>query len=113
MFLNSCFRSIAIGLCLFVIFLSSCSAPPGNAEDGKRWFLKNNCSACHGPHGNDGKVVNIAGIKMGFGSFVRKLRTTDAPIMPYFSESKVSQQDAADIYSYLKSVPRLPSKETL
>ncbi len=102
--LTSRLPGLAIVLLLFVSFISSCSAPPGNATDGKRWFLMNNCSACHGPHGNDGRAANIAGIKMGFSSFVRKLRTTDAPIMPYFPESKVSKQDVADIYAYLKSM---------
>jgi hypothetical protein len=41
---------------------------------------------------------------MSFSSFVRKLRTTDAPIMPPFPESKLSKQDAADIYAYLQSI---------
>ena len=53
--------------------------------------------------GNDGRAVDIAGIDMGFGSFVRILRRTDTPIMPHFPESKISKQDAADIYAYLKS----------
>ena len=98
-------RILTIGfflLCLF--FFGGCSAPPGNPTDGERWFLMNNCSSCHGPHGNDGRAVNIAGLKMGFSGFVRKLRTTDAPIMPPFPESKVSKQDAADMYAYLQSI---------
>ncbi len=71
----------------------------------------NNCSACHGPHGNDGRAPNIAGLKMGFTSFIRKLRTEDAPIMPYFPESKVSKQDAADIYAYLQTLPHKKVRE--
>ncbi|MCP4342235.1 MAG: cytochrome c [Desulfobulbaceae bacterium] len=67
--------------------------------------MMHNCSSCHGPHGNDGRAVNIAGLKMGFGSFVRKLRKTDTPIMPSFPATKVSEQDVADIYAYLKSMP--------
>jgi len=90
-------------LFLHLIVFNGCSAPPGNPADGKRWYMMNNCSSCHGPHGNDGRAANIAGIDMAFGSFVKKLRTTDAPIMPAFPESKVSRQDAADIYAYLKS----------
>jgi mono/diheme cytochrome c family protein len=93
------------GILLFsLIYLSGCSAPAGDPENGKRWYMMHNCFSCHGPNGNDGRAVNIAGIQMSFGSFVRKLRTTDAPIMPAFPESKISKQDAADIYSYLKSV---------
>jgi len=92
-------------LIFFCLVLSAgCSAPPGNPADGQRWYLMNNCSACHGPHGNDGRAVNIAGLDMSFSSFVRRLRTTGAPIMPPFPETKVSKQDAADIYAYLQSI---------
>ncbi len=86
-----------------LMVVSSCSAKPGDAEAGKKWYAMHNCGSCHGPHGNDGRAVSIAGLDMGFGSFVRKLRKTDAPIMPAFPESKISEQDAADIYAYLKS----------
>ncbi len=89
---------------LGTLFLSGCGAPDGNSENGKRWYSMHNCSACHGIHGNDGRAVDVAGIDMSFGSFTRVLRRTDAPIMPHFPESKISQQDAADIYAYLKSV---------
>ncbi len=87
----------------FVIFICGCSGPAGDPANGKRWYMMHNCSSCHGPTGNDGRAANIAGVNMSFGSFVSKLRTTDAPIMPPFPESKISEQDAADIYSYLKT----------
>jgi mono/diheme cytochrome c family protein len=95
------FLPIFLVCSLFV--LAACSAPPGNPEEGKKWFMMHNCSSCHGPHGNDGKAPHIAGLDMGFQSFLRKLRTTDAPIMPPFPESILSKQDAADIYAFLKS----------
>lgn len=87
------------------ITLSACEGTPaGNVADGKRWFAMQNCSACHGPNANDGDAVNIANLDQSFGSFLRKLRTKDAPIMPPFPEEKVSKQDAADIYAFLKSL---------
>ena len=66
--------------------------------------MMNNCNSCHGQDGVGGRAPKIAGLDMSFGSFLRKLRKTDAPIMPSFPESKVSKQDAADIYAYLKSM---------
>ncbi len=87
----------------FLLFLAACGSPQGNAEDGKRWYMMHNCSACHGRNGNDGKAPHIKGLDMGFGSFVRRLRRTDSVIMPTFPESKLSEKDAADIYAFLKS----------
>jgi len=95
---------LGIFLMTFMVAGSSCAAQSGDAEAGKKWYAMNNCGSCHGPNGNDGRAVNIAGLNMGFGSFVRKLRKTDAPIMPGFPESKISKEDAADIYAYLKSL---------
>jgi mono/diheme cytochrome c family protein len=104
-------ETLSVPRCILPVFLLcsllvlvACGAPPGNPEEGKKWFIMHNCSSCHGPHGNDGKAPKIAGLDMGFGSFVRKLRKTDAPIMPPFPESNLSKQDAADIYAYLKSM---------
>jgi mono/diheme cytochrome c family protein len=92
-------------LFLFIFILSACGTPPaGNAENGQKWYKMNNCNACHGEKGNGGRGPNITGIDMVFGSFVKKLRKKDATIMPPFPESKVSEQDAADIYAFLKSV---------
>ena len=94
-------------LFLFFFTLTACSSPPpGNVENGQKWFKMNNCNSCHGEKGTGGRGPAIAGIDMGFGSFVRKLRKKDAPIMPPFPESKVSEQDAADIYAFLKSTAK-------
>jgi mono/diheme cytochrome c family protein len=84
--------------------LIACGTPTGNPENGKKWFSMNNCTSCHGPHGNDGKAPHIAGLEMGFGGFLGKLRSNQSPIMPAFPESKISKQDAADMYAYLKSI---------
>jgi mono/diheme cytochrome c family protein len=94
--------AVIFGLTVFI--LAACGAPPaGNVENGEKWFKMNNCNSCHGEKGIGGRGPKVAGIDMSFGSFVRKLRTKDAAIMPPFPESKVSEQDAADIYAYLKS----------
>lgn len=107
MYTNPKFIVIATLTLLLLITptLSGCGGPPtGSASDGKRWYAMHNCAGCHGDDGVDGGAVEIAGLDMNFSSFVRKLRTKDAPIMPPFPEEKVSKQDAADIYLYLKSL---------
>lgn len=92
-------------LLLIIPTLSGCdTTPTGNVADGKRWYIMNNCAGCHGPNGNDGGAVGIAKLDMRFGAFVSRLRRENAPIMPAYPENKVSKQDAADIYLYLKSL---------
>lgn len=86
------------------VILAACGAPAGNSENGKRWFDMHHCSSCHGKNANDGRAMTIAGIDMGFGRFVRNLREPYSPSMPAFSEKKLSEEDAADIYAWLKSL---------
>lgn len=90
---------------LFLFLLVACSSPPppGNIENGQKWYKMHNCNSCHGENGKGGRGPSVAGIEMSFGSFVKKLRKADAAIMPPFPESKLSEQDAADIYALLKS----------
>jgi len=89
---------------IFLLLSVACGGPTGNPENGKRWFDKNNCSFCHGESGKNGKAPAIAGLKLGYGSFEKKLRKPDSTIMPSFSEQEVSRQDVADMYTWLKSV---------
>jgi mono/diheme cytochrome c family protein len=95
---------VSCALLLFCFTLSACGgSPAGNPENGQKWYKMNNCNSCHGETGNGGRGPNVAGIDMSFGSFVKKLRKKDAPIMPPYPETKISEQDAADIYAFLKS----------
>lgn len=88
-----------------VLMLTACNTPQGDIMEGKRWFAMHNCSACHGQNANNGRAARISAIDMSFGSFVRFLRNPDTPSMPPFPESKISRDDAADIYAWLKSMP--------
>ena len=89
---------------LLLLSLFACgTAPTGNAENGQKWYKMNNCTACHGEKGSGGRGPNIVDLDMGFNSFIKKLRKKDAPIMPPFPEAKISEQDAADIYAFLKN----------
>jgi len=88
---------------LFSAILCACgSTPSGNVENGKKWFAMNNCNSCHGEQGKGGRGPAITPLDMSYGSFLKKLRTKNAPIMPFYPESKLSDGDVADIYAYLK-----------
>jgi mono/diheme cytochrome c family protein len=87
------------------LLLPACDPPVGSAENGQRWFDMHNCSGCHGKNANDGRAPKIAALDRSFGSFVRFIRNPDSVRMPNFPEERVSKQDAADIYTWLKGLP--------
>ena len=103
----STMKNSLLSLFLFIsaaLVLSACAAPEGSADDGKRWYMMNNCYACHGLHGNDGKAPDIDIGDLSFRKFLAIIRNAKSPIMPRFPEEKVSRQDAADIYAWLRTV---------
>ena len=99
---------VKIPLILLTLFgaaiLTACTAPAGDAANGKRWYAMHNCSACHGQNADDGRALAIADLDMGFTRFEAILRKPSSPSMPAFSEEKLPRQDAADIYAWLKSL---------
>ncbi|MCF8056834.1 MAG: cytochrome c [Desulfocapsa sp.] len=103
------FRAEAVTLLavylILILLLTACSPPTGNAENGQRWFAMHNCTSCHGKNGTGGRAPKIAALNRSFGSFVRFLRNPDSTSMPRFPEEKISKQDAADIYIWLKTLP--------
>lgn len=97
------FTGLGLFVALLMLALSGCNNLTGNAEDGGRWYKMHNCLACHGPQGDDGKAPKIKNIDIGFRTFKSIVRDAGSPIMPKYTEEKVSNQDVADIYAWLKS----------
>lgn len=96
--------SLAVSLfTLTILFISACSSPMGNPQEGKRWYAMNHCYACHGPNGNDGKAPDVSNLEMNFYLFKMKIRDAGSPIMPKYPEDKISDQDVADMYAFLKA----------
>jgi mono/diheme cytochrome c family protein len=86
---------------------SATDALVGNAEKGKQLFVRDGCFECHGILGqgsnNYGPRLGPDPIPMqAIINYIRK----PAGNMPPYTAKLVSDQDVADIYAYLKSVPR-------
>ena len=90
-------------LLLLTTLLSGCSTPMGNPVDGKRWYSMHHCFSCHGPNGDDGKAPAVKDLNMNFWRFERIIRDAGSPIMPKYPEEKISDQDVADLYAFLKA----------
>lgn len=89
---------------------SSEAAPAGNAQNGKKLFMADGCYECHGQMGQGAAQTGAARIGPpmlsfdGFQSYVRAPRNQ----MPPYTSKAIPDQDLADIYAYLKSIPIPP-----
>ena len=77
----------------------------GNADNGKKLFIRDGCWECHGYAGQgsrDGaRIASTVLSEQGFIRYVR--RPTGA--MPAFVEKILPDPELADIYAYVKTLP--------
>ncbi|MBV9504567.1 MAG: c-type cytochrome [Acidobacteriia bacterium] len=100
----------AAALLIGVAFAQSNAS--GNAENGKRLFLRDGCWECHGYAGQGGTAgARIGATSLSMQGFMRYVRQP-AATMPAFTEKVVNDSDLTDIYAYLKSLPPVkPAKD--
>ena len=80
-------------------------APSGDAARGKALFMQDGCYACHGTAGHGEPYgPRLAPNPLPFEVVMGQLRHPRAN-MPRYAPQYVSDQDVADIYAYLASVP--------
>ena len=106
---------IIIGPAAFAaaLMLGAGSGVAASAEKGKIGFVRHGCWQCHGYEGQGG----VTGPKLGpdpipfetLSSFVR----TTSRAMPPYREEILSNEDLADIYAYLQSIPKAPDPKSI
>jgi len=80
----------------------------GNAENGKKLWVKYNCYTCHGYDGHGGAGARLAPDPIAQAAFIAIVRHPPASTMPTFSEKGISDSDLRDIWAYLNSIPANP-----
>jgi mono/diheme cytochrome c family protein len=81
-------------------------AKPGNAENGKRLYMRNGCYQCHGTVGQGGRAgPRLAQIKLPVGGFIAFVRNPPSSDMPQYRVKIMSDQELADVYAHIKSFP--------
>jgi mono/diheme cytochrome c family protein len=82
------------------------SAPAGNAANGKTLFTEVGCYQCHGQAGQGAQMTgpSVSRTPFQFDGFLNQLRHP-ANQMPPYEAAVVSDQEAADIYAYLRQMP--------
>jgi ubiquinol-cytochrome c reductase cytochrome c subunit len=89
---------------------ASVATTEGNAENGNRLYMTQTCYYCHG---TVGQGAGRTGARLGppsraLAGFIRYVRRPSGA-MPAITD-QVSDQDLADIYAYLRTIP--PAKST-
>lgn len=105
--------AIAAGLALDLVAGAALAA---SAEKGKEALIKHGCFQCHGTVGQ-GSVATSGGrvlydTALPLEAFIGYVRSTNRQMPPY-SEKILSDDDLADIYAYLKSLPKTADYKTI
>jgi mono/diheme cytochrome c family protein len=108
-------RSVVIGLAVLAagLVLAQAGAFAASAEKGKVAFIKNGCWQCHGERGQGGVTgFKLAPDPIPFETLQNFVRTTNRNMPPY-REEILSNDDLADIYAYLQSIPKGPDAKSI
>lgn len=89
------------------------AAAKGNAENGKKIYTSYGCYQCHNYAANGGRAgARLAPNPIPFAAFSRYVRAPTNQMPPY-TEKSVSDQELADIYAFLQSVPAPPAVDSI
>jgi mono/diheme cytochrome c family protein len=100
-------------LLLFAAIASVLGAQtPGNVQNGKKIFDSYGCYQCHGHDGHGGAGARLVPNPIPFTAFSKYVRQPTGEMPPYTSKV-VSDQELADIYAFLRSLPQPPSAKSV
>jgi len=93
---------------------ASAKAPGGDAEKGRRLFVKYGCYQCHGTEAQGGGYTGprLAPPAPPLAVLLSQLRDP-AKDMPPYTKNVLSDQELFDIYAFLQSVPHPPAINTI
>jgi len=82
------------------------SAPAGAADHGKTLYQQVGCYECHGLAGQGAQATGprLSRTELPFEGFLLQLRHPQGQMPPY-EVVVLSDQDAADIYAYVRQMP--------
>jgi mono/diheme cytochrome c family protein len=80
-------------------------APRGDAVHGKKVYVADGCWQCHGYQGQGGAGPKLAPNMLPYQAVFRQLRKPRGT-MPVYTHVTTPDQDVADIYAYLQTIPK-------
>jgi ubiquinol-cytochrome c reductase cytochrome c subunit len=91
---------------------SAQAAPKGDVATGKKIYSSYGCYQCHGYAAQGGPGPRLAPRPAAFAAFSRYVRTPTGQMPPYTAKV-VSDQEMADIYAFLLTIPAPPAVNTI
>ena len=85
------------------------AAPAGNADNGKRVYLKDGCYSCHGYDGHGGVAPKLAPRPIPVAAFIAIVRHPPPSSMPTYTSKVISDAELTDVWTWLKSIPDPPA----
>jgi ubiquinol-cytochrome c reductase cytochrome c subunit len=102
---NPLMKALALVLTLFTMVALS-QTKPGDSTKGKTVFMQNGCYQCHGTVGQGGLAgPRLAQTKLTLTGFTGYVRNPNPGNMPPYRTRVMSDQELADVYAYVQSVP--------
>ena len=95
-----------------VALASGAVAQSGNADNGKRVFLKNGCYECHGTVGQGGVGPRLTPPAMALPTLTAIVRKGVGGMPPY-SARVLSDAELSDIHAYLETIPAPPPAKSI
>ena len=105
---------LAVAFAASSAFAAQAAAPAGDAAKGKANFERIGCWQCHGRQGQGGREGSriASPVPLAWPALLAFVRTTSRAMPPY-TEKVLSNQELADIYAYLRSIPPAPNFKTI
>jgi len=88
------------------------SAQTPSVTNGKKIFDSYGCYQCHDHDGHGGAGARLAPNPIPFAAFSKYVRQPTGEMPPY-TKKVVSDQELADIYAYLQSMPQPPAAKSI
>jgi mono/diheme cytochrome c family protein len=88
-------------------------APAGNADNGRALYVKIGCYECHNRDASGaGTGPRLAPDPLAWNAFSRQVRNP-ANAMPPYTAKALPDSDLADIYAFLKTIPKPPAASSI
>jgi mono/diheme cytochrome c family protein len=87
------------------------TAPAANIANGRKAFIQHGCFSCHGFSGEGGRGARLAQSSIPLQAFAQYVRRPNRSMPPFGTQ--VSDQEMADIYAFIKSIPPSPDLKSI